>query len=203
MHKVDRNIELGIGAERAALGDHLAFLWETDEEFASGVGFLLQGIEAGDTSVVFGHHEANEQVLAVLRTNGIDVDALLLAGRLVLMQGMEDAGAMLAGIGASFGDSVTKGARVIRLLGNLGWGRAGWPQEHEILAFEARVTEAATLFPCVILCMYDVRNLSGRILVHGAYETHPSVIQRGIRRDNPYHVSTEQFLKDPAYNAAR
>ena len=182
-------IELGIGAERVELGDHLAFLWETEQEFCDGVGFLRQGLETGDYGVIFGHNDANERVVSVLRHAGLDVEALLLNGRLTLMQGMEDAGAMLAGIGASLTGSVGKGAHVIRLLGNLGWGHAGWPIEADILAFEARVTEAARLFPCVIMCMYDVNRLSGPVLVHGAYEAHPRVIQRGVVRENPYHIS--------------
>ncbi len=189
------DIELGIGDERATLGDHLAFLWEGADEFADGVGFLRSGLEAGDYCVIFGHNDANEQVLAVLREQGVDIEALLTSGRLTLMQGTEDAGAMLAGIGASFGDSVGKGARVIRLLGNLGWGHTGWPDEREILAFEAKVTDAARLFPCVVVCMYDVGRLSGSILVHGAYETHPRIIQRGVVRENAYHVSTDKFLE--------
>jgi hypothetical protein len=196
MAEAFEEIELGIGEEVVALGQHLAFLWETQDEFANGVGFLIHGLEAGDHGVIFGHRDANEQVLAVIRTHGLDVETLLTDGQLTLMQGTEDAGAMLAGIGASFGDAVAKGARAIRLLGNLGWGRAGWPSEREILGFEAKVTDAARLFPCVVVCMYDVRQLSGRILVRGAYETHPRVIQRGVVRENPYHIATERFLSD-------
>lgn len=194
MTQATAEIELGIGNERATLGDHLAYLWESSDEFAQGVGFLAHGLEAGDHGVIFGHNDANEQVLAVLRERGLDIEKLLLTGLLTVMQGTEDAGAMLAGIGTAFGDSVGKGARAIRLLGNLGWGRAGWPNEREILAFEAKVTDAAKLFPCVVVCMYDVARLSGKILVHGAYETHPRTIQRGVVRENPYHVSTDKFL---------
>jgi hypothetical protein len=194
MTKAAEHIELGIGDARVPLGDHLAFLWETEEEFGNGVGFLERGLKADDYGVIFGHDDANEKVLAVLRDRGLDVDALLTAGRLILMQGTEDAGAMLAGIGSQFADAVGKGARVIRLLGNLGWGRAGWPNQRDILAFEAKVTEAARLFPCVVVCMYDVTTLSGPILVHGGYETHPRTIQRGIVRENPYHVTTDEFL---------
>lgn len=187
-------VELGIGEERASVGDHLAYLWESDEEFARGVGFLCRGFEAGDFVVVFGHAQANDRVLAVLQERGVDVEAMLTAGRLTIMSGTEDAGAMLAGIGSSFTGSVAGGARMIRLLGNIGWGRAGWPNEREILAFEAKVTEAAKLFPCVVVCMYDVQSLSGTVMLHGAMETHPNVIHRGIRRENAYYVPTAEFL---------
>ena len=188
------SVPLGIGDESVAIGDHLAYMWETPEEFASGVGFLACGLEADDHAVIFGHNDANNEVLKALRDLGHDIEGLLLNGRLIIMQGSEDAGAMLAGIGASFGDSVTKGAKVIRLLGNLGWGRKGWPNEREILAFESKVTDAARLFPCVVVCMYDVKGVSGSVMLHGAYETHPHTIQRNIVRENAYYVQNDEFL---------
>lgn len=188
MTESDRHIELGICQERASEGEHIAFLWETPAEFAEGVGFLRHGIDAGDHVVIFGHREANEQVLSVLRDDGVDIEALLTSGRLTVMRGTEDAGAMLAGIAASFRDSMAAGARLIRLLGNLGWGKEGWPSEEDTLRFEAQVTDAARRFPCLVVCMYDVRRLSGPIMVHGAYEAHPRVIQNRILRENPYHV---------------
>lgn len=195
MTTIGNHVELGIGDAQVPLGEHLAFLWETEEEFCNGVGFLERGLRGDDYAVIFGHGDANEKVIAVLRDRGLDIEKLMTAGRLILMQGTEDAGAMLAGIGSQFARSVGEGARVIRLLGNLGWGRTGWPNQREILSFEAKVTEAARLFPCVVVCMYDVTTLSGPILVHGGFETHPRTIQRGIVRQNPYHVSTNEFLE--------
>lgn len=196
MTQAGNHVELGIGEAQVPLGEHLAFLWETEEEFSNGVGFLEHGLRGDDHAVIFGHADANQKVIAVLRDRGLDIEKLLTAGRLILLQGTEDAGAMLAGIGAQFSRSAGEGAPVIRLLGNLGWGRTGWPNQRDILSFEAKVTEAARLFPCVVVCMYDVAALSGPILMHGAYETHPRTIQRGIVRENPYHVCTEEFLNN-------
>lgn len=189
-------IELGIGNERACSGDHIAFLWETPDEFAEGVGFLRRGVDAGDYAVIFGFREANEKVVAVLRENGVDIEALLTNGRLTIMTGTDNAAAMLAGIGASFRESVDKGAPLIRLLGNLGWGKAGWPSDEDIISLEAQVTEAARLFPCLVVCMYDVGRLSGPTMVHGCYETHPLTIQNRILRENPYHVRPKAAVGD-------
>lgn len=50
---------------------------------------------------------------------------------------------------------------MIRLLGNIGWGREGWPGQPELLRFEAAVASSIQGFPCVVLCMYDVRSVSG------------------------------------------
>lgn len=201
MHRrfqLSKTIELGIRNERVSPGDHIAYLWETPAEFTSGVGFLELGLRAGDHGVIFGHDDANERVLAVLRERGLDPDALREAGRLTVLGGHTEGDAMLAGIGANFQRAVDAGAQLIRLLGNIGWGRTGWPDERAILAFEAKVTEAARAFPCVVVCMYDVCALPGRVVVHGAYETHPLTICRNVLRENPYHVPIEEFLADLA-----
>ena len=101
---------------------------------------------------------------------------------------------MLSNIGDTFAKAVKSGAKLIRLLGNIGWGKEGWPTEDDILEFEARVTGAAKAFPCVVVCMYDVKALSGRVMVHGAFETHPLTFCRNVIRQNTHYVEAEQFI---------
>lgn len=189
-----RNVELGIGDNWAAPGDHLAYFWEDDREFDAGMGFLEAGLEDRDYCFVFGFDQANQKVLERLRQRGTDVEGLLQAGRLTVVGGNASPEAMLSNIGKLFQAAVASGAPLIRLLGNLGWGRANWPGEEGILAFEAQVTEAARQFPCVILCMYDVASLSGRIILKGGFETHPATVRGKQLQENPHFVPTEQFL---------
>lgn len=94
--------------------------------------------------------------------------------------------ALLEAIGSTFQKMIDSGARLVRLLGNLGWGHEGWPAEDSILEFEAWVTRDAKAFPCVVVCMYDVRSLSGRVmhdaafalsLQHGEYSPRRSRVQ--------------------------
>ncbi|MBW3672122.1 MAG: MEDS domain-containing protein [Acidobacteria bacterium] len=188
-------IRLGIEPELFAHpGDHVAYLWENDAEFERGVRFLGVGLEEGDACVVFGHEEANEKVLAILRKEAIDVDSALGHGRLVVIGGESTGEATLDNIGRQFKSLRDGGARTIRLLGNIGWGRSGWPTDTDILAFESKVTGAIRDLPCVVVCMYDVRSLSGQIVVHGAFETHPLTFCRNVLRENPHHVPIEEFL---------
>jgi hypothetical protein len=42
--------------------------------------------------------------------------------------------------------------------------------------------------------MYDVNNLSGQVIVHGAYETHPLTFCRNVLRENPYYVGFDEFV---------
>ncbi len=189
-----RRIRLGILDQYAAPGDHIGYFWETEQEFEEGVGFLAAGLHNGDACFVFGHEAANDKVLALLRMREFPVDELLRAKRLQVLTGSPSGDAMLGEIGAAFQAALAAGAPTLRLLGNIGWGKRNWPVDDEILAFEAKVTEAAKQLPCVIVCMYDVRSLSGRVLFKGGFETHPLTAHNHVVQENPHYVPTEQYL---------
>jgi hypothetical protein len=188
------SVRLGIGDQAATLGDHIAYFWENESEFATGVNFLELGLRGRDACFIFGHPEANEKVLDLLWKRGMDTEGLRRDRRLFVLGGGPRGDAMLAEIGAAFTAARDAGAPVLRLLGNIGWGRANWPRDNEILEFEAKVTEAARQFPCVVVCMYDVCALPGRILLRGGFETHPLTVRCSELRENPHYVPTEKFL---------
>ena len=122
------------------------------------------------------------------------MDARQAAGRLTILGGQHAGDLMLGEIGGVFQAAIERGAPLIRLLGNIGWGRPDWPREHDILTFEAKVTGAAKSFPCVIMCMHDVRSPPSPIVIHGAFETHPLTICGNILRENPYYRRLDEFL---------
>ena len=188
-------VSLGFRDERAEVGDHIAYFWENAREFSEGVRFLEMGLDGNDFCVIFGHDAGNDQVRKTLQKNGYDLARLESQERLVTMGGHPDANQMLANIGTVFAGAVTRGATLIRLLGNIGWGHEGWPAEKEIFEFEAKVTAAAKLFPSVVVCMYDVAALPGRVVLHGAFETHPITFAGNVMRENPHYVSMEEFLR--------
>jgi hypothetical protein len=192
-----KNIQLGIGTADTFVHqcDHIAYFWETEEQFNEAVGFLAVGLEKDDHCVVFGYEEANERVLASLGRRGADVDRLISRRRMSVLIADESGQATLQKIGATFQKALDDGAPMIRLLGNIGWYRPHWPDEKEILEFEARVTDAARAFPCVIVCMYDVNALPGKIIMRGGMETHPVTIRGNVVRENPLYVTVEEFLK--------
>jgi hypothetical protein len=189
------DIELGLRGERVRLGDHIAYFWEKEQEFEEAVKFLILGIRQGEHAVVFGHDDANEKVLGILRRSGLDIAHLQASNRLSVIGGGPSGDKMLGGIGEKFQQAVKGGSSCIRLLGNIGWSKPGWPDELDILAFEAKVTGAAKQFPCVVMCMYDVRHLSGTVMVHGAYETHPLTFCGNVLRENPHYVEVGQYLQ--------
>lgn len=195
MPRAERTIDLGIHDLRGAPGDHIAYFWETDREFEAATGFLEKGILNGEHVVVFGFEDANDRVLEVLERKGVDWRALQKEERISVLGPESTGDLMLSRIGATFQKALDAGAPMIRLLGNIGWGRGGWPDEVDILRFEAKVTGAAKSFPCIAVCMYDVNYLSGSVVLKGAFGTHPLTIYQNLVRENPMCMDIEQYLE--------
>ena len=187
-------VDLGISDEHVAVSDHIAYFWETEEQFADAVRFLEVGFRGADHGVVFGHPDANAKVLSILKSHGFDHEKLGTDGRLTVLGGKPSGDDMLTEVGGAFQRAIDTGAPLVRLLGNLGWGHQDWPTDLDILEFESKVTGACRSFPCVVVCMYDYTQLSGRIVVHGAYETHPLTVCGNVLRENPHHLAIDTFL---------
>ena len=198
-------VRLGIGPKDAFIHqcDHIAYFWETDAEFDEAVGFLAEGIKNRDHCVVFGYEEANQRVLRLLEQRGFNVARLVAEKRMSILSAANNGDATLRSIGGAFQEAMERGANLIRLLGNIGWNRPRWPDEEDIMAFEAKVTGAASAFPCVVICMYDVRALPGHIIVRGGLETHPVTIRGNVVRVNPLYIPAEEFLRRQKQEARR
>jgi formate hydrogenlyase transcriptional activator len=188
-------VDLGLRGEQVPLHSHLAYFWESDKEFADAVAFLAAGLRGKDHCVIFGHQEANETVCKILSAGGFDVHALLTSGRLTVLSGQRAADKILELIAADFERAIARGAPLVRLLGNIGWGKADWPDDEDLLVFESKITAAAANFPSVILCMYDAARAPASIIRHGALETHPLAFGHRGLRESAHYIPTDQFLK--------
>jgi hypothetical protein len=188
-------IALGITDDEVQLGSHLIHFWQTDDEFERGVRFLELGVEdETQYSVLFGHDEANDRVLQILRKTGRDLDRVIQKGRLVILRRESSAPATLASIDEAFSRAVRKGAIAIRYLGNLGMGQAPLPGRgaDEVVELENGATALADRYPCVIVCMYDVNTVSGRLVLDGGFGTHPLSVCRGVLQHNPYYATNNK-----------
>lgn len=181
---------LGIASGSVPPGSHLLYFWESDAEFERGVRFLYPGLQAGEHCVIFGHDEALEKVQQVLRNAGYDPEELVRRGALSVLRRHAAADATLAEIGAVLQAAVRAGASAIRFLGNLGMGRDPLPAgEADVHELESKASSLISNFPCVIVCMYDVRTLSGSIIVRAGLETHGLTVCHEGLCENPYFTS--------------
>ncbi len=187
-------VPLGLGRGLAAPGDHLAYFWESEQDFTAAAGFVAAGATEGETCVLLGDEEANDRLEAATRRTGLDTAVLRRQGRLHVATGMRSADALLKLVGEQIERAVDRGAPLVRILGNLGWGRPDWPDELDLLRLEARVTDAVRKLPVVVMCAYDVRGLAGSPLLLGGLECHPLTYRRGALRPNELYVPAEKFL---------
>jgi hypothetical protein len=194
----DRDIPLGLGNELAALGEHIAYFWESEDEFDATASFLAAGVSLGEACVLIGHDTANERLLAGLERRGLSVGALIQEHQLQIAAVPSSADGLLRELDERIKDAVDRGMPAVRILGNLGWGRGtpGWPPDREILRLEARVTRAVERLPGIVVCTYDVTNLPGPILLKGGLDCHPLTFRRNSLRHNEHHVPPERFLEE-------
>ncbi|HTV55159.1 MAG TPA: MEDS domain-containing protein [Terriglobia bacterium] len=187
-------ITLGITGDEVPLGTHLLYPWRTDQEFECGVRFLELGFASeSEYCVLFGHDEANQRVLETLERKGHNPDRLRRDGRLAILRRDAPASTTLANIEAAFSTAVRNGAKAIRYLGNLGTGQAPLPGRgaDEVVELETGATGLALRYPCVMVCMYDVNTVSGRLLLNAGFATHPLTVWQDALRQNPYYSSEE------------
>lgn len=187
-------IPLGITDDQVELGTHLVHFWQTQDEFECGVRFLEIGMaDKSQYCVLFGHDEANQRVLDILRGKGHDVDRAIREERLVSLRRESSAAATLERIETAFSSAVRRGVTVIRYLGNLGMGQAPLPGRgaDEVIELEKGATLLGLRYPCVIVCMYDVNTVSGALLLNGGFGTHSHAVSQQGLRPNSYCPSDQ------------
>lgn len=190
----DPQVPLGLAGGLVAPGDHLAYFWESEAEFMATAGFVAAGATRGETTVVLGDDETHERVVAAIRDAGLDAEGLRREDRLRFVAGQGSADALLAEIGEQIRSAVDRGAPLVRILGNLGWGRSASPGDRDLLRLEAQVTDVVHRLPVVLACCYDVRHIPGSILMLGGLECHPQVCRRNVLRPNDLYLRAERFL---------
>jgi len=187
LQEASREIPVGITDDRVPLGAHLIYFWENDADFERGVRFLYPGLGKGEHCIIFGHDEALQKVMATLRSEGYDPDELIRKLELTVLRRYASAEATLSDINDVAQACLNAGATAVRFLGNLGMGRDPLPAgEDDVLELESKVGALITAIPCVVVCMYDVRTLSGRLILKGGLQSHRlAVCAEGVH-ENPY-----------------
>jgi hypothetical protein len=182
------DVQIGITEGTVPPGSHLIYFWQSTTEFEAGVRFLYPGLGSDEHCVIFGHDEALEHVQEVMRSNGYDPSDLINQGKLTVLRRHAPAQQTISEIGSAIEKALANGARLVRFLGNLGIGLAPLPAgEDDVLELETNATALMQSLPCVVVCMYDVRTVPGRLLFKGGLETHSlSVCSDGVRI-NPFY----------------
>ncbi len=191
-----KHVPLGIGDRDVPVPSHICLFYNDDAELRARFGFLTIGLDDPEqVCVLFGTHKRLAQIVAYLiEDSGRDIEAAIASKRLVLIEGAGTGDATLAHVGNTLDEITRNGAKLIRFLGFIAWDDPAWPDEADLLAFEAKVNLAVTKYPAVILCSYGLSALRGPVLIHGGIETHPMTVLGTRIHDNPQYLPPEEYL---------
>jgi PAS domain S-box-containing protein len=185
-------IDLGIAGWRIPLHSHVACLWESEAHLATAVSFVEAGLRGSDHCLVVGSAADNRRVTGILAQRGLDIAAGERCGRLVVIERAFSAAAMDRDITSALASAVAAGAGIIRLFSIIGWDRPGEAPDAELFAWESRHAPVAGAWPCVILCLHELRPPSGPQLSHGVLATHHHLLKAVGVLANPIFVPLER-----------
>lgn len=192
-----RRIQLGLHGLRVAAGEHVAYLWRTEADFRAAVDVLEWGFRRRDFGILFGYPVANARICAELARRGLAWRTLVDGGRLTLVNTRRRGPGTLSRLARALRAAADRGAPLIRVVGNIGWGHPGWPPVEDLLAYEARLAETAGPFPTVVTCMYQLSRGTGAVVLWTAFGSHSLTIFGDVARWNPYYVPLATAAQNP------
>jgi hypothetical protein len=195
------SVALGVPGVQIAPGDHIcAFYPSLADRDEILVPYLREGLKAGDKCVCVVDASDPEAVLAALSSD-IDVGPYLGRHQLEVQRSDEtylrggafSTDAMLEFWNQSVGGAVAGGFSFARAVGEMTWALKQMPGVEELVGYESRLNRFLPRYPQVILCLYELDQFSGEVLVD-VLKTHPKVLLGGMVLDNPYYLEPDEFL---------
>jgi excisionase family DNA binding protein len=168
---------VSIGALWLPMHTHLATFYSSDAgRLRLSLPFLADGIKTGDPCFLVAIGEMRDVYMRGLEGANVGVNEAIDSGALSILPGLgpraEDA---LAAWEEGFWSAVHKGARTLRVLGEMDSERKVMESEAEMIAYEFAVSPLFERFPVVALCQYDVRLFNGTVIL-GALKAHPQLL---------------------------
>ena len=185
------------------VGAHIAHFFRGEQERLSVLlPFIQAGIEAGDQCCLVTESAASPMIQEHLGELGVDVEAALASGQLLVSEGGSNEQEMSAMV-----DGIISGAKVavrevIRIGGDMTWALSKMPSSEKLLEWEAfydkHVGPRASF---IALCQYDHSRFGGSAIMC-ALETHPLSIIGNVVQQNPFYRDPEEVLQELVRNSA-
>ncbi|MET0536168.1 MAG: MEDS domain-containing protein [Steroidobacter sp.] len=198
--------------ERMQPGDHYCGIYRSDADHRRIiVDFIRIGIERNEKMLYLVNLQTAEQLKSLLSSAGIDVNALVDKGQLViatakevyLVDGVFNPEKMIEILSQETASALAAGYTALRTTGEMTWALAGDPGSERLLEYEALLNQFyASGVRSYSICQYDRRRFDADLLVD-VLHTHPRVLLDTNDFDNSamYYVPPEAFLTADRPNA--
>lgn len=190
------------GRDLPDAGHICAFFDSRDEEYDVLSPYYQQGILLDESVITIVDADRRADHCARVRAHGVDVDSALATGHFHVLSSEETytkggrfgAERMYDLLQGALADAKAGGQRV-RTSGVMDWATRGHAGTDELMEYEARVNFLVPTYECTLLCVYDVNEISGRMMME-ILQTHPYIVYGGKIRENPYYVAPIDRLRE-------
>lgn len=187
---------------RAQFGEHYhacAFVMGPDEERAVIEPFFVEGMKRGEKAVYIVDPATRDEQAARLAKHAPSEDLLDVTtwNEAHLKGGSFDPVRMMASLEELMRDHAATGRPPMRIVGQMGWVFSKPPGIEQLVAYEATVNEVLNRGKTPTVCVYDVRRLSGSMLMD-LLRAHPLTVMNGVLHENPFYTPAEEMLRDLA-----
>jgi hypothetical protein len=174
-----------------------AFVSGPDEERAVIDPFLLEGLRKREKAVyiVDPEHRGAHEARLRAGTSSPDLVEVTTWNDAHLKGGSFDQGRMMAALEDMIHDHAATGQPPMRLVGQMGWVFSSPPGIEQLVAYEASVNEVLNRGRTPTVCVYDVRRLSGS-MVMDLLRAHPLTVMNGVLHENPFYTPAEEMLAE-------
>lgn len=178
-----------------------AFFSDDGEAYRVLLPFVADGFARGDKAIHVVRPDRTEVHRQHLRDAGTDVEAAEASGQLELRSSTEtylpegrfDGDRMLAAFEAMAGGN--NGYPRSRIVCEMDWAADQPAVLDALIRFEARVNDIWSRHQDVVICVYDLKKLSGDMVID-IMRTHPMVLIDEVLHENPFFMSPDAFLRE-------
>ncbi len=180
-----------------------AFVNGPDEERAVIDPFFFEGLRRREKAVYIVDPDHRDEHEARLRagTPASDLVDVTTWNDAHLKGGSFDQDRMMASLEDLIRDHAATGQPPMRLVGQMGWILSSPPGIEQLVAYEASVNEVLNRGKTPTVCVYDVRKLSGALLMD-LLRAHPLTVMNGVLHENPFYTPAEELLVELAQRRA-
>lgn len=193
-------MSLASSLAHAQLRNHFhacAFVTGAAEERAVIDPFLIEGMRRGEKAVYIVDPEHRDEHEARLGTAAPAPELLEVTtwNEAHLKGGSFDQRRMMTALDEMIRGHAATGQPPMRLVGQMGWVLSSPPGIEDLVAYEASVNEVLNRGKTPTVCVYDVRRLSGS-LVMDLLRAHPLTVMNGVLHENPFYTPPQEMLRE-------
>ena len=159
--------------------------------------FFVEGMARGEKAVYIVDPQEREHHETRLRPSAPSPELLDVTtwNEAHLKGGSFDPERMMASLDEMIREHAMTGRPPMRMVGQMGWVFSEPPGIEELVAYEATVNEVLNRGRTPTVCVYDVRRLSGSMMMD-LLRAHPLTVMNGVLHENPFYTPADEMLRD-------